>query len=50
MIEEVVASLSSGGLFVYADMTVAADPSLERAFQEASTLSELRALAGPSRR
>jgi tRNA (cmo5U34)-methyltransferase len=34
LIEEVFASLSSGGLFLYADITVAADPSLERAFQE----------------
>jgi ubiquinone/menaquinone biosynthesis C-methylase UbiE len=34
LIEEVFASLSPGGLFLYADITVAADPSLERAFQE----------------
>jgi len=34
LIEEVFASLSSGGSFLYADITVAADPPLERAFQE----------------
>ena len=34
LIEEVFASLSSGGLFLYADITVAANPFLERMFQE----------------
>jgi tRNA (cmo5U34)-methyltransferase len=34
LIEEVFASLSPGGLFLYADITVAADPVLERSFQE----------------
>lgn len=34
LVEEVFASLVSGGLFLYADITVAADPALERAFQD----------------
>jgi tRNA (cmo5U34)-methyltransferase len=34
LVEEVFASLAPGGLFLYADITVAADPALERAFQE----------------
>jgi tRNA (cmo5U34)-methyltransferase len=34
LIEEVFASLASGGLFLYADITVAADAALERAFEE----------------
>ena len=34
LVEEVFASLAPGGLFLYADITVAADPVLERAFQE----------------
>ena len=34
LVEEVFASLAPGGLFLYADITVATDPALERAFQE----------------
>lgn len=34
LVNEVFASLAPGGLFLYADITVAADPALERAFQQ----------------
>jgi len=47
--EEVFASLASGGLFLFADITVAADPVLERAFQEGWVAFMLGAGLDPER-
>ena len=49
LVEEVFASLASGGLFLYADITVAADPALERAFQEGWVAFMLGAGLDPER-
>jgi tRNA (cmo5U34)-methyltransferase len=49
LVEEVFASLVSGGLFLYADITVAADPALERAFQQGWVAFMLDAGLDPER-
>ena len=49
LVEEVFASLAPGGSFLYADITVAADPALERAFQEGWVAFMLEAGLDPER-